>query len=151
MIMEQEKNNTENGNSAKELVDDVNNLIKQIDSIKKKMEESFPVADGGIKDYKSYIEGLSKQIGVLQQDKNKDKEIMLHQKRFDEERSCFLVFMGMYAFLLLVFAFLMKDELHNVEIMISLIFGGIFVILIMAVIIILFAYKAKNVLIQKKD
>lgn len=149
--MEQEKVNTENGDSGKKLVDEVNNLIKQVDSIKKKMEESFPVTDGGIKDYKSYIEGLSKQIGELQQDKNDEKEIMLHQKRFDEERSCFLVFLGMYAFLLLVFAFLMKDEFHNVEIMLSLILGGIFVILIMAVIVILFAYKTKNIIIQKKE
>ena len=29
--MEQEKVNTENGNSVKELVDEVNNLIKQVD------------------------------------------------------------------------------------------------------------------------
>lgn len=149
--MEQEKVNTENGDSCKELVDEVNNLIKQVDSIKKKMEESFPVTDGGIKDYKSYIEGLSKQIGGFQQEKNDEKEIMLHQKRFDRERSCFLVFGGMYAFLLLAFAFLMKEDIYNVEIMLSLIFGGIFVILIMAVIVILIAYKTKNIIIQKKE
>lgn len=151
MIMQQEKVNTENVNSAKDLVDEVNSLIKQVDKIKKKMEESFPVADGGIKDYKSYIEGLSKQIGELQQDKNNEKEIMLHQKWFDKERICFLVFGGMYAFLLLVFAFLVKDEFHNVEIMLYLILSGIFVILIMAVIIILFAYKTKFYIIQKKE
>ena len=49
MIMQQEKVNTENVNSAKDLVDEVNSLIKQVDKIKKKMEESFPVADGGIR------------------------------------------------------------------------------------------------------
>lgn len=150
MIMEQEKVNTENGNSCKELVDEVNNLIRQVESIKKKMAESFPVEDGGIKDYKSYIEGLGKQIGELQQDKNNEKEKMLHQKRLDEERSRFLFFLGGYAFLLLGFAFLIKDEFHKVEIMLSLILGSIFVILILAVTIIIFTYKTKFIIIQKK-
>lgn len=170
--MSQEIINAEKNSNIMDLFEDVNYLSEQIQSIKEDLNLLYPLDSickninridriensivciaekiNGLEQYKNYVDCISKQNEVLGQKISKEKELNLQKSYSMKMGYLILAFIGLYSLLMFAFAVVVFFINNDLQIVKTLIIGGLSALLILTVIVIFFTCKIKDILIQNK-
>ena len=168
--MAKKNNKSKKHSNNADIDNDVLRLSEQIQSIKEELKPLYPIDDlgkninrieknitclteriSGLEQFKENIDGLSKQNERLEQDVQKGNETNTQKSYSLKIGYRSLVFIGAYSLMLFVFALAAYFINNNTQVVMTLIIGGLSALLIFAVVIILFGYKTKDILVPKKN
>lgn len=150
--MELFKAKSENEKNIKDLYDEILRLYEQMNAVKEKMEKEYPLVDSlnkikkeieeikkktnGIEEYKSYAERISKENMELKQNDEKETQIKWPLYFSIGIGLLFFVFSGFCVWYLLF-----STKCVEVNDSIPVLIVGAIIYFVMAVILVLFAYR----------